>query len=76
LLLAFEGVAVLGLDGGGYFAAQADGVDGAALAEALEDGDLRRQHVTLVDGRECAAGFVIDAFGGVCDEDASGVDHH
>jgi hypothetical protein len=34
-LLSFEWVAVLGLDGGGYFAAQADGVDGAALAKAF-----------------------------------------
>src|SRR5580704_6542037 len=73
---AFEGVAVLGLDGGGDFAAQADGIDGAALAEALEYRHLRREHIAVVDGSQGAACFVIDTFGGVSDEDTRSVDHH
>ena len=74
-LFAFEGVAVLGLDGGGYFASEADRVDGAALAESLEYCDLRREHIALVNGGQRAARLVIDALGGIRDEHASGINH-
>jgi hypothetical protein len=74
-LPAFEWVAVLRLDGGCDSAAQGDGVDGSALAEALEDSHLRGEHVSFVNRGDGALGFMVEAFGGIGDEDAGGVNH-
>jgi hypothetical protein len=74
-LAAFEGVAVLRLDGGGYATAQRDGVNGVAFAETSQDCQLGGQHVAFVDGSEGALGFMVNAFGGIGDEHARGVDH-
>jgi hypothetical protein len=74
-LSAFEWVAVLRLDGGSDSAAQGDGVNGSALAETLEHSHLRGEHVSFVNRGDGALGFVVDAFCGIGDEDAGGVNH-
>src|SRR6266481_2117310 len=73
---AIEGITILRLHGCGNAAAQRDRVYCRALAETLQHGHLRRQHVAFVDGGDGALRFVIHALGGVGDEHARGVNHY